>query len=278
MRGARWATILVVAASLACRGETVGVSSTDATAEGSSETADAYVEWPDGSTIDSGTCGLHPGPRMVRIDVTGDAGKGSFCIDTTEVTNAHYDDFLVSSVRPKLPSFCGALDYGAAVTTLALQQFPRTNVPWCAAFAYCAWAGKRLCGKLGGGHTDFLDFKFPAASQWSYACRQGPANTGWPYGATYDIARCNGDGATFSEVKSKAACHGETPPFNEIFDMAGNAGEWEDSCDGYDSPSPRRCHIRGGWAGNTDSNCDDPTDAEASFAESELSFRCCVDL
>jgi len=280
MRAASSSVLAMFLATFGCHGEPVGEAASDASTDASSEandSSDATIVWPDGSTVDNGSCGVHPGPRMVQIDVPSDGGTRSYCIDTTEVTNRDYNHFLASTAKPKIGTFCGALDYGVE-TTVALNEFPRSSIPWCAAFGYCAWAGKRLCGKIGGGHTEFADFKQPSVSQWSYVCRQGPANTGWPYGATYDVARCNGDTMSSSYVKSKADCHGQAKPYDEIFDMAGNAGEWEDACDVYDRPTDRRCHIRGGWAGNTDTSCDEPTDADVNFTAPDLGFRCCVDL
>jgi hypothetical protein len=68
---------------------------------------------------------------------------------------------------------------------------PAAWVDWCDAYACCAWAGRRLCGKIGGGSNGTDDFDDPALSQRMQAC-VGPSNTAYPYGNTFGPARCSG--------------------------------------------------------------------------------------
>ena len=75
-------------------------------------------------------------------------------------------------------------------------------VRWCHAYAYCKWAGKRLCGKHGGGTYPWADSEASYNSQWSYACRGGIPGTQYPYGggSAYTKDVCVGGEPTFTAV------------------------------------------------------------------------------
>ncbi len=186
------------------------------------------------ATIDSSfaRCPSGRGPDMVLVD----DGKGTrFCIDSTEVTNAHYAAFL--STSPKTtgqPDVCGGnATYGPADTRsfddIAQQQYPVAFVDLCDARAFCAWAGKRLCGHIGGGalqsDADRID---PAASQFMYVCTKGGTQL-YSYGTTYRPGICNagGGGAQPMVVGACGDCQGGFPG---VFDLVGNVGEWTDDC------------------------------------------------
>ena len=49
-------------------------------------------------------------------------------------------------------------------------EHPVTHVDFCDAVAFCAWAGKRLCGKIGGGELSFAELSLASESQWFAAC------------------------------------------------------------------------------------------------------------
>lgn len=272
----RWAFLSLPL--LGCQGEAV-VDAVDAGADTSAETMSSpdslpSDSWPAGSTVESPGCGTRPGPKMVRLDAA-----SPFCIDTTEVTNAQYDAFLASA-KPTPPSYCFTPIYGSSETAVVGPNKPRTNVPWCVAFQYCAWAGKRLCGKIGGGHASFSTYTSATESQWSYACRQGSKNTNYPYGPAEDPSKCVVSGP-IADVASKPGCTGESAPFNQIFDLSGNAGEWSDACDRYEGTideDGRACAVRGGWTNNDRHDCDQPLASSVMYRAEDLSFRCCVDL
>ena len=50
------------------------------------------------------------------------------------------------------------------------SPFPVVGVNWCQAYGFCKSAGKRLCGRIGGGANAFTDYASAAASQWYNAC------------------------------------------------------------------------------------------------------------
>lgn len=201
-----------------------------------SETAtDADVETP------SGKCASTRGPSMVEIAV----GAKSFCIDATEVTNSEFAEYAKLPGSPTLPAQCKDVVLSFPGKTGA-DRAPQFNVSWCDAFAFCSWAGKRLCGRL--------DSSKPVASdnsEWTYVCTQG-TTTAYPYGNDFDTTACvNGRPATDAlpePVASFGNCSGNSAPYTGVYDLSGNVSEWVDECEGTD------CRALGGYYGDTDKN------------------------
>jgi Sulfatase-modifying factor enzyme 1 len=241
-----------------------------------------------------------PGPGLIKI-----AKAGSFfCIDRTEVTNKQYSDFLASgpsvqasnqppacswnsSYQPQTSSPCNA-------TLFDTQDYPTnpiTCVDWCDAHAYCAWAGKHLCGKIGGGTNSPSDYADASKSEWFDACSDGGTLL-YPYGNQFKSLYCDTiDYPTSGTVPgaSLANCEGGYPG---LYDMSGNAAEWEDSCDG-NVGSADHCAERGGsyldynsGQGNYSASCNSSQSAtpnasprldRRNAAMPTLGFRCCWD-
>jgi formylglycine-generating enzyme required for sulfatase activity len=159
-------------------------------------------------------------------------GGGSFCIDSTETTNAEYKAFLDAAAPfTEQPPVCAwNQSYLPAFDSLARPpDLPVIGIDWCDAHAYCAWAGKRLCGRIGGGGLTPPEQMDPMKSQWTYACSHGGMNQ-YPYGASYEPKSCvtvdvAGNAEQPWPVKALSTCVGGYPG---IFDMSGNADEWED--------------------------------------------------
>jgi formylglycine-generating enzyme len=240
-----------------------------------------------GSTCNAqfGRCDSCPstgrGPAMVQLS--------SFCIDSTEVTKGQYDAFVQSN--PSIsgqPSRCSwnmtfdsAVSYGAGE-----QDHPIVGMDWCDAYAFCAWSGKRLCGRIGGGPTPVDDFANSAVSQWYSACVSAPAGLTFPYGNVYGDTICNG-GNTIGDIvaaRSMAACHAPTAPFSSIYDMSGNADEWEDTCIVLPgNGSQDKCRTRGGAYPDSQIflRCDaDWLQQSSAYTRSDkrltVGFRCCA--
>jgi len=107
---------------------------------------------------------------------------GDFCIDATEVTQAQYQAFLASKNGDTTgqPAACGwntsfqpFASCNFAPATRASQ--PVSGVDWCDAYAFCAWTGKQMCGRIGGGARSGAKSapapsREPAKSQWTAAC------------------------------------------------------------------------------------------------------------
>jgi formylglycine-generating enzyme required for sulfatase activity len=218
----------------------------------------------------------------VRNPVAVDA----YNIDATEVTVTQYAAFLTAkgSNTSGQPAYCSwntsyqptaewprSIEYG---------DMPVAWIDWCDAYAYCQWAGRRLCGKIGGGPNLTNDYDNRALSQWMHAC-SGPNNTLFPYGNQHDSTRCNGPEAQVNAalaVGAKSTCVGG---YAGLYDMSGNVWEWEDSCAASSGPDDI-CRWRGSsYVGNTDGpsgvflQCDANNNNPRSITDSSIGFRCC---
>ena len=142
---------------------------------------------------------------------------------------------------------------------------PVTNVDWCDAYAFCAWAGKRLCGKIGGGALAVSAAKSATESQWYAACSAGGAKK-FPYGSTAISGICGTSGN--SAVKSHPCCVGGYPG---LFDLSGSVDEWEDSCQVQSSYGKKdNCSLRGHTA------CYRTDAYNRDTRSSNVGFRCCA--
>jgi formylglycine-generating enzyme required for sulfatase activity len=232
--------------------------------------------------------GLH-GPAQVRIAT----GGGTYCIDSTEVSNAQYQDFLSAvqaspSIAKRAPGCDPQTDF-TPVNMAGMPQwppapgmdiFPVTQVNWCQAYSYCAWAGKRLCGRIGGGSLAEGQSESDATqSQWFNACSDGGALT-YPYGNVFDESICGGQGPAAGSfllpVGKQASCVGG---YAGIHDMSGNVWEWADNCNGTSYPSST-CHVYGGAYDATpmELTCRSFRTWNMNAGAGNIGVRCCADL
>lgn len=274
-------------------GEEVGLDAGDDvlvdTTMPSDSTTDASSDSTTDGLVDSGPCGVHPGPKMVQLTTS----KGTFCIDTREVSNAQYAEFTASSSKPTMPGYCGfKTAYSVENPLPEAKDLPVVNVDWCDAYQYCAWAGKRLCGGMAGGHvvrSGTTIAEYVEDSQWTQACRNN-ASTTYSTGNTFpggDAGPCNitRNGGALWSVDSGEGCKGAVAPFDAIINLTGNAGEWEDNCTNYDedagAASTVVCFIRGGTPSSCCVNDFDYACTAANIITSrgthqpKVGFRCC---
>lgn len=303
LNGCLGAALLAGSLALACdasdeRSSPPTVQADDAGDDAAAETSPADRE---AETCESGT---NHGPPMV--EVTTSTGN-RYCIDSTEVTEAQYQEFLTSvsfqpgteharcagnqTYEPGLwlsssnpEGGCNPLFWTPDLT----PNWPVSCVGWCDAYAYCKWAGKRLCGAIGGGEDSTPDSV--DTSQWGYACSQGGVAQ-YPYGDEFSSSTC--DGAAFagtekfdqscgcfihSDVGSWTGYHGSTAPWESIHDMSGSVSEWTDHCQG---DAPVGCLTRGG--GFLDDRpewltCSDMALIQFRETHANIGFRFCKDL
>lgn len=225
-------------------------------------------------------------PEMVAVtratvEPAAEYPEHTYCIDATEVTNAAYRKFFLA--QPALgdePACAWKTQLNAGSEDDGV--LPVVHVDWCDARAYCAWAGKHLCGRIGGGPADFE----PSASlhsEWFVAC-SGNGDRTYPYGSTYQPTSCVGEGygaAGPQPAGATATCVAVVPG---LLDLSGNVWEIEDACtpdpDGGVSPEQDACRRRGGsWnEGDSCMRCEACSGASIrrSTTSAETGFRCCA--
>ncbi len=218
-------------------------------------------------------CLADHGQTMIPIPGT------SSCIDPTEVTSGDYRAFVDAKGGDTSgqPSSC-AWNTSYAPEFFRPDDHPITNVDWCDARAYCAWAGKRLCGALAGGPMNGTDGAGDERGQWYRACTGGDPSRAFPWGNEFVSGRCNGEhptgGGDVAAVASFADCKGAIPG---AFDLAGNVREWEDACDEDPDPRKRSCLVRGGAFYDIASTlaCSNRQAMKADTVNPGVGFRCC---
>src|SRR6185436_17630077 len=124
--------------------ETSGEAGADAAATAA---VDADVEAGVSTSGDGGSDAVQcacPGRAPCGVRIV--AGAVTFCIDPTEVTEGAYAQFVTAKSGQTLDAGapCPAVTVGPR--NVADPDLPVTMVSMCEARAYCAWAGKSLCG------------------------------------------------------------------------------------------------------------------------------------
>jgi hypothetical protein len=157
----------------------------------------------------------------------------------------------------------------------------------CDAKAYCSWAGKRLCGKVGGGQFSMAGSDKPETlegtntklSEWGFTCSQG-ARTRFPYGSQHQDGACvdtaykkdHGlDQYAGVDVKSDPTCHGQSSPYDAVYDLVGSVGEFEDAI-----LPPQVVGVRSN-NGTIEFDCSTVAPTGIDTASSAVGFRCCAD-
>jgi formylglycine-generating enzyme len=244
-------------------------SAPDSGADVAADAADAGPPCPDTGR----------GPRMVRA--------GGYCIDATEVTNRQYLAFVTAKGTDLAGQPTGCAKNAAYVPETNQPPWPApaeradhpvVNVDWCDAHAFCEWAGKRLCGKIGGGGLARTAAVDPATSQWASACSR-TGSLKFPYGPTFKQGACNVQmlappAGSAAAAGTTAGCQGG---YDGLYDMVGNVEEWVDAC-GQDATMADTCALMGGSFAPA---ADQPSCADGSAQDRRLSvfsargFRCC---
>jgi formylglycine-generating enzyme len=218
---------------------------------------------------------------------------------------SQYHAWLQTNPTPPTPDpVCGwntTYTPSATAANCADVPFDATNTPglpvvcvdWCDARDFCTWAGKRLCGDLGGNAADFAaGYADATMDEWTRACSQAGTLV-YPYGPTYVATTCigsdfEGDPNPASKgapenVASATDCVGG---YAGLHDMSGNVWEWENSCQPpqpAQMPQNDQCHDRGGSFWETDRTqltctAAGPAGHTRSYQNKNIGFRCCADV
>lgn len=190
-----------------------------------------------GADCASGTCGEEmPTVCVCPAGMALNAALGgAFCIDAYEVTNEAYAVFRAATLATgfqwdETPECSWNDNVTPADGFLTPVDRPVVGIDWCDARAYCKWNGKRLCGAVSGGQSDFDDFAMAGSSAWFNACSLG-GEIEYPYAPDYNPVTCNGDGdANLTSIGSSVMTDCVGSPAG-LFHMSGNVAEWEDSCE-----------------------------------------------
>jgi formylglycine-generating enzyme required for sulfatase activity len=233
------------------------------------------------------------------VSVTAPVGGKSVSIriDPYEVTSAEYLRFWKSldngKVLPGLPTHCsfkspvGHTPENASWPAMSETEAksPVLGIDWCDAWAYCHWAGKRLCGRVNGGGPAPYTFKQNDFSseegrrtdnEWSVACNGGGVRQ-YPYGDNYDPAACNTKPQTeparpVSAVGAYPSC--KTP--EGVYDLSGNVPEAIDMCDGSTGRDDL-CIVAGGFTNTFGYTADCGLFKAYRGTRVFVGFRCCAD-
>ena len=210
----------------------------------------------DGAAIDAAEAAApcpvsKAGPALVPIPA-----QPPFCMDATEITIGQYNAWSTRSLASLPPECAWKPSFKDAPP--ADPSLPNNKPDWCDAYAFCAYAGKRLC----------------TMEELRFACTHG-GRQGWPYGDTFDGAACNG-----AELGLDATWPSGTHPscegaFPGLFDLVGNMDEWSGSCDdaGDGAAQEAICSVFGGFYQTTGATCG-PSTLQARW--SNAGFRCCA--
>lgn len=221
------------------------------------------------------------GPAAVRILTS----SGSFCIDKTEVSKAQYKAFVAANVSTATQdAFCTWNTSFAPKANwpypVGEDNLPAGDVNWCDAVAFCKWAGKRLCGKIGGGALSAAEVGNNLINEHAFACSHGGTQL-YPYGNVYDGKKCNGgdtaDPDVIENVGTRTTCESG---WGGVFDLAGNVHEWENSCVvGGGTLQADPCSLQGAafTHGAGDMTCTSTFGWPRGNHDPEVGFRCCSD-
>ncbi len=287
--GGRTRAVFVIAAMTGCG---LFPSLDDLTAKPDAESSDVVTsDSPFEASVDA-SADAKDASADVKVDASGDGActgtagptqvaASGVCIDSTEVTNGQYKQFLAASFTASMPPECSwntSYEPSSWPPGTGTDDYPVAYVNWCDAYAFCEWAGKRLCGRIGGGPIAPSSAANASLDQWYSACSHAAdGQHAFPYGNTFSSSACNGpehdSGATLP-VGFLQTCTGG---YASMVDMVGNVYEWENGCSAATGASDSCLQRSGSFtdpSGSTQT-CAYSRTAARNFSDNDIGFRCC---
>ncbi|MEZ4227188.1 MAG: SUMF1/EgtB/PvdO family nonheme iron enzyme [Polyangiaceae bacterium] len=208
-----------------------------------------------------------------------------FCVDATEVVESDYQLFLLGGNYPPDHASCPGNNTNANLKPVTgcgsfnpVGSLPVVCIDWCDAQAYCTKRGKRLCGKIGGGAVASNQLTNASQSEWYNACSNG-GTTLFPYGDIYAATKCNGLEGIFTGLATASQLSDCSGPLG-IYNMSGNAVEWEDGCNGSNCPQRGGAYLDSNtpYSGHPDDlTCKSAIMVGRMSVSKFRGFRCCAD-
>lgn len=295
VRPFRFAAIFAMACGAAAACSAFGTEELPAGPGGPDAADDAAAPSDGGADVDAApeVCPSGRGPKMVIVEGTFQNTRFRFCVDSTEVTQKQYEEFIdgggaivkdhpacatKAALGPRSTCVGNEVQYQANAT------MPITCVDFCDALAFCKWSGKRLCGRTGdGGPIEGpTDLGAKIQNEWYLACSQAGTRN-YPYGDVLRTEVCtvqnpdagdSGVARPTTPAGSMTECVGPVVP---AFDMIGNVREWVNAC----TPNAGLCGILGGdgtsQAASGSARCADTGGAAPNNQGNRFGIRCCAD-
>jgi len=136
----------------------------------------------------------------------------AYYIDRYEVTNMHYQRFVLATGRPAPfvdRPWAEPYNWKGSAYPEGKGNFPVVLVSWEDAQAYAGWIGKRL----------------PTEAEWEKAARGVLARRKFPNGDTLEMSNANYNKGFFRDKEMKPVGSFEPNSFG-LYDIAGNVWEW----------------------------------------------------
>ena len=195
---------------------------------------------------------------------------GRYLIDTTEVTQREYARFLrCRSAAPSI-SECVAVELRPGpegeFDPERTPELPVRDLSWCAAAAYCEWAGRRLCAPV---------------TEWQPACtavRESIAPAGMVRDPRACVLSAFADGSWGAgpddvpqPVRSAADCRGrDGSGYEMVFDIIGNVQE-------FVTAAGRPTIVGQSWSSGPFNPCEGRARPEPHEHRPDVGIRCCAE-
>ena len=146
---------------------------------------------------------------------------GEYAIARVPITNAQYQLF-VEATGHEPPR-----DWNGKRAPRGKESHPVVDVSWHDALAYCRWLSE----------VTGTPIMLPSEAEWEKAARGAQGERDYPWGDTFNVARCNVSESGFGATTPVGIYANGASPYG-CLDMAGNVWEWTRSLWGKDLMKP----------------------------------------